>query len=209
MLKKIFTLGTLWIFLIAPTAFAATNCTPDPENIPKNIDLQKVRTTWLSWYNQARAQKKLQPYIYDSQLNRTATIWSEQAKQKGKIEHKRPGQKKYYDYQKITAWFANLGLQFKNIHGVTNTENIAWDFYSCPATAKDCTESLTKAIRHSFDFYMAEKNKKSKAHYLSIMKPEFREIGLGIAIDQVHKKFFLTVHYGTEIISNPAPVCKK
>ena len=39
-----------------------------------NIDMDRVRSTWLSWYNTARADKGLPAYIYNEQLDRTAFI---------------------------------------------------------------------------------------------------------------------------------------
>jgi len=69
-MKKIIFLAGVVIFLSAPLAFATQNCTPNPENLPKNINIAKVRETWLDWYNVARAQKKLKPYIYNLQLKR-------------------------------------------------------------------------------------------------------------------------------------------
>jgi hypothetical protein len=56
---------------------------------------------------------------------------------------------------------------------------------------------------------MAEKDKAYKAHYNSIMNKYFKEIGLGIAVDRSTHKYYLTVHYGTEIISNPWPICNE
>lgn len=211
-MKKLISFILVLAFWTVPLAFsgqalAVQNCVEMPVGVPANIDMQKVNATWLGWYNQARAKQGLSAYVYNDQLDRSALIWSLAAVKKGRIDHKRPGQKSYYDYKKVMAWFAALGLKFKNVHGETAVENIAWDYYKCPSSSKDCTDALIKAIRHGFDFFMSEKGKKYRPHYESIMNSQFKEIGLGVAVDPVHKKFFLTVHYATVISSDPSPIC--
>lgn len=182
-------------------------CNPLGDEVPVNVDMARVRATWLKWYNDARVEQGLSPYIMNNQLARTANVWSQEAVRRGYIDHRRDPGDAYYDYNKITAWFKNLGLVFKNIYGVTHTENIAWEMYNCSSTQADCTDSMITQVRKAFDFYMGEKDKTYKAHYNSIMNKYFKEIGLGIAIDTTAHKYYLTVHYGTEIISNPWPIC--
>lgn len=173
--------------------------------LPANIDMQKVRDTWLGWYNEVRGAQGLKPYSYNDQLARTAIIWSETAKQKGVIEHKRPGQTVYYDYNRMLAWFKGLGLEFKVIGNQTQVENINWGYYNCKSA--DCTQALITSIRTGFDFFYGEKNRAYRPHYESIMNKNYKIIGLGISIDEAKRRYYLTVHYGTEIISNPMPVC--
>lgn len=175
-------------------------CDIPPEDLPANVDLSKVRATWLDWENQIRAENGLPAYTYNEDLFRTATIWSETSKQKGYLDHKRPGQSAYYDYKIIEAWFKNLGLEFKNVNRKTFTESIAWEYYSCDES--DCTDKLTAAIRKGFNFFISEKGKKYSPHYDAIINPEFTQIGLGIIIDKAAGKYYLTVHYGTEITSS-------
>lgn len=175
-------------------------CDIPPEDLPANVDLSKVRATWLDWENQLRAENGLPAYTYNEDLFRTATIWSETSKQKGYIDHKRPGQSAYYDYKIIESWFKNLGVEFKNINRKTFTESIAWEYYSC--NESDCTDKLTAAIRKGFNFFISEKGKKYSPHYDAIINPEFTQIGLGIIIDKAAGKYYLTVHYGTEITSS-------
>lgn len=192
-----------------PTAnvklLATSECQSSPENMPWDVDMARVRSTWVQWNNDARAKLGLKAYVYNDQLGRTAAVWSENAKSLGYISHKRPGQTVYYDYSRLTAWFKNLGLTFKNIGGSTHTENIGWDYYSCSKT--DCTNDLLKAAKGTFNFFMSEKGKASHAHYDSIMSSNFREIGIGVAVDPVKHKYYITIHYGTEITSDPKPVC--
>ncbi|MGL5830818.1 MAG: S-layer homology domain-containing protein [Candidatus Altimarinota bacterium] len=190
------------------TAALETNfCQKSPEDLPDNIDMQKVRSTWLKWYNDARAAENLPAYTYNSQLDRTAIIWSEYSEKQGTITHTRPGQTAYYDYNRILQWFKNLDVTFASINGSTYTENIGWNYYNCPASNADCTDQLISSIRSTFDFFMSEKGKAYTAHYDSIMHRNFKIIGLGISVDPVRKKYYLTVHYGTAITSNPPAIC--
>jgi uncharacterized protein YkwD len=165
---------------------------------PKGIDMQKVRLTWLAWYNSERRKDNLHDYKYNNQLNRTAYIWSAFSEERGEITHKRIGQTEYYDYNMINDWFRDLGLQFENIQRVTHSENIGGGSFSC--TDNDCTDELVDSIKSTFDFYMAEKDQEYKPHYNSVMNDYFNEIGLGIAIDETTNKYYLTVHYGTKLI---------
>jgi len=188
-------------FLFAQPALSAASdaCLPQSPYVPKNVDLAKVRTAWLSWYNAARKANGLPAYAYDPNLDRTATLWSDLAKQKGKIAHKRPGQTVYYDYQRMVSWFKTLGLTFPNVKGMTFVENIGWDYYGCSASSADCTDQMIASIQHTYNFFIGEKNKKYRAHYDSIMGKQFKKIGLGLAVDSISKKYYLTVHYATAV----------
>ncbi len=169
---------------------------------PPNVDMKKVRDTWLDWYNKARAQNGLAPYAYNESLNMTAGNWSFFSKKKGYIDHKRAGQSSYYDYRKIGAWFASKGVTFADGNGRSNyVENIGWDYYSCPDSTVDCTEKLIASIRKTYNFFMSEKGKKYRAHYDSIMNGNYKKIGLGIAVDPAKKRYYLTVHYATDVVT--------
>ena len=175
-------------------------------NLSSTIDMSQVRQTWLNWYNTARISEGLHPYIYNDYLHYSATVWSEYMRDTDNMSHMRPGQTDYYDYSIITDWFADLGLAFKNVSGVTYSENIGYGTYRC--SDSDCTQELTDSIRHIFDGYMAEKGTSYTAHYDSVMNAYFNEIGLGIAINQSKEIMYLTVHYGTELSSHPVDVCQ-
>lgn len=182
------------------------DCIPRGEDMPTNIDMVKIRATWLQWYNEKRTAAGLKPYVYNAQLDRTAYIWSDYARTQGSISHKRPGTTAYYDYAAIKKWFKNLGLTFKTESGRDFVENIGWGVYRC--STSDCNDKLLSSIRTTFDFFYGEKNKSSRPHYDSMMSPIYDEIGIGIAIDEKSGKYYMTVHYGTSITSNPTPICE-
>ncbi|MDD3646870.1 MAG: CAP domain-containing protein [Candidatus Gracilibacteria bacterium] len=165
-----------------------------------NIDLSKVKETWLGRYNSVRSDLGRGNYSYNSTLEKTAIEWSELSKQRGEITHKRNSGDVYYDYAKITSWFKDRGVICKNVNSITHTENIGWGMYSC--NDLDCTDELIGTIRSTFDFYMSEKNKSYKPHYESIVNPYFTIIGLGISIEDLGNsmyKYYLTVHFCTEL----------
>ncbi|MDD4318946.1 MAG: CAP domain-containing protein [Candidatus Peribacteraceae bacterium] len=199
---------TLFVFclLAIPVAKAeeplclTTSATNGP-----SIDMERVRKTWLGWNNRLRRRLKLQPYALDGHLNASATNWSIYAVQRGFIDHKRAADAAYYDYPAIEQWFANRGLHFKNIERITFTENIGWGTYACKDN--DCTLAAIDAIRKTFRFYLAERNKASRAHYNSIVNAHFTSIGVGLGLSPEKDKYYLTVHYGTPFSSPPPPLC--
>lgn len=180
-------------------------CSAFEEGRIDKVDMQEVQRVWLGWVNDARAQEGLPPYRMDRQLIRTAWLWSDRARSLGTINHKRDGQSAYYDYKMVGNWFSSLGLDFKNVKGSTYTENIGWGMYRCKKD--DCTGDMINAIRSTFDFFMSEKGKASAPHYNSIVNPSYASIGMGVTVDG-SGKYYLTVHYGTQITSDPDPICR-
>ena len=175
------------------------------KRLPENIDWERVTSTWLEWYNGSRALAGLAPYTYDLALEKTSFVWSNRAARLGSITHKRDGQKAYYDYKRIARWFSDQGLSFANIRNRTFVENIGWGYYRCGSV--DCTDELLASIRTTYEFFMSEKNKKNRVHYESIMSPTYRQIGLGVALDPSRSRYYLTVHYATEVTADRYPVC--
>lgn len=108
----------------------------------------------------------------------------------------------------IADWFEDQGLTFENRYRVTFTENIGWGPFRCSSSKSDCTDEMIDTIRGSFDFYMDEKYDDYKPHYNSLMNEYFDEIGLGIAVDEGAGQYYLSVHYGTKITSDPLPICE-
>jgi len=193
---------SLNLFLTPSVSAQEAACLPRiTDAVPSSIQIDRVERVWLSWNNRLRRRLKLTPYAPHAALTATATEWSLQAKQNGTIDHKRSPDAAYYDYTMIEQWFADRGLTFANVNRTTFTENIGWGTYTC--TTDDCTRSLIRAVRKTFNFYMAERLKPSQPHWKSLVNPEFRQIGLGIAVDEAAGRYYLTVHYATEITSTP------
>ncbi len=183
-----------------------SNCLPfDSQNI-LGVDMDTVRETWLSWYNDERRSAKLPAYRLDEYLSRTATFWSEYSAQQGVINHQRPGQKAYYDYDAITQWFRDQGIEFTNVNGFTFTENIGYGSWNCQKS--DCTAEMITKIREIFEFYIREKNLSSRPHYNAIFNPSFTKIGVGIAVNKEKKQFYITTHLAAEIANKQQEICQ-
>jgi hypothetical protein len=175
------------------------------EDLPANIDMDIVRQTWLEWYNKERTALGLHEYALDDQLNMTATAWSKISRDRGYMDHKRPGQTSYYDFYMILDWFKNLGIEFEDS---AFSENIAWEMYYCDASEADCTQQMVDSIKKGFNFFMSEKGGSYTAHYDSITSSNYNIIGLGIAIDDAANKYYLTVHYAKAISNDPMQICE-
>lgn len=193
-LSRCFTLAIMSFFVMG--LCLALTPSVHASSFPSNVDLKKVQSTWLGWYNTVRTKAKLPRYTYSPTLHRTATAWSTTAKERGYLNHKRNGQTAYYDYTLIKKWFAAQGVVFSG-SGTLFTENIGWGPYSC--TKKDCTSEMIDTIRYTFDAYMAEKGKNYRPHYNSVVSSVYTKIGLGIVVDEKKGKLYLTVHYAKKI----------
>ena len=207
-MTKRFTLSGLILlsaFALMASAHAASGACIIPAAQPPHINIVKVRQTWLSWYNRYRARLKLPAYQLNDTLNATASVWSANAVRRGLIDHKRTPTSSYYDYPAIEQWFKNQGVTFVNMHGITFTENIGWGPLKCPKD--DCTDAAISAIKSTFDFYLAEKGKKSDAHYSSIINKTFTQMGVGLAVDP-KGKYYLTVHFAAKINSKTPALCQ-
>ncbi len=201
----LFSVCTLVLSLVAaPLADAAKDCVPFLDARIRRVDMHRVRDAWLQWQNAERKAQGLKPLVYNPQLNRTATLWSIDAAKNKAITHKRSTSAGYYEYGTIEAWFADLGLTFTNANRSTFSESIGYGSYACKAG--DCTTKLTDAIRTTFDFYMREKGKPSSPHYNAIVRPEFTQVGMGLALRD--GTYYITTHYSTELVDDPLPLCR-
>ena len=187
----------------AASGASMVSCPKSAISSVPNVDMARVRSAWLSWYNEVRVGRKLQPYVYDANLDHSALLWSRHSANIAKSSHQREGTTAYYDYKAIERWFASLGLTFKNVSGTTFTENIGWGPYTCKK--KDCTDELLKAIRTTFRFYVSEQHRKSNAHWKSMINPNFRKIGLGLVVKG--GRYYLTVHFAAEITAIQNVTC--
>ncbi|EKE26549.1 MAG: hypothetical protein ACD_4C00245G0003 [uncultured bacterium (gcode 4)] len=170
-----------------------------PNLSASNYNIETVRNKWLEWTNSERSNYWIKNLTYNAFLNSTSQNWSDYSKTKWYIDHKRPGQMLYYDYKKILSWFGSKGVNFKKINSATFSESIWWEVYRC--NKKDCTQDLISSVRKTFNFYMKEKWKKYSPHYSSIIGKNFNQIWLWISIDDKKWRYYLTVHYATEVLA--------
>ncbi len=168
----------------------------------RNVDINRVQNTWLSWNNSLRKKKWLHPYTLRNELNKTALEWSKFSKQRGYIIHGRPwdgcvGKYNYgcYNFPVIDKWFKKRGINPKIVARSKHTENIGWGYYKC--NSSDCTDALIKSIRKTYDFFYRERSYNG-VHYRSLVHNHFKSIGLGVTVDPTKKRYYLTVHYANE-----------
>jgi len=174
-----------------------------------NLDINKLKSTWLWWQNEVRRNMWLSLYTYDSRLNDTAFEWSIISKNKWLMDHKRDQGDSFYNYNKIESWFKDRWVECKIKERATASESI-WSFwYYC--NSWDCTQAAITSLRKIFDMYMAEKwkSRSNNPHYRAITSSAFSKIWLGMAIkeDKEFTKgypwyryydYYVTTHYCTE-----------
>lgn len=157
-----------------------------------------IISNWIKWTNEERRRHDTWDIKINDNLTKTAFEWANYSKSKWSISHKRPWQNVYYDYKKITSWFRSRWLIFSKIGWSTFSESIWWNTYSC--SQKDCTEAISQAVYKTFAMYLREKWNKYSPHYGAMINKNFKQIGIGIVVDETKKKYYLTVHYATQVI---------
>lgn len=165
------------------------------------IDMSRVRTAWLWYYNTVRKNIWKNEYSFDEKLNDTAQEWSDTSLSRWVMSHKRDSGDSYYNYNKITSRFKDRWVVCKNVNRITHSENIGRWYYSC-SDSSDCTDKLIWGIKQVFDMYMAEKWKSNHVHYDSVVMTQFSKIWVWIAIKKSsgsNYEFYITTHYCTEI----------
>lgn len=165
------------------------------------IDMSRVRTAWLWYYNEVRKNIWKSEYSFDEKLNDTAEEWSDTSLSRWVMSHKRDSGDSYYNYNKITSRFKDRWVVCKNVNRITHSENIGRWYYSC-SDSNDCTDKLIWGIKQVFDMYMAEKWKSNHVHYDSVVMTQFSKIWVWIAIKKSggsNYEFYITTHYCTEL----------
>lgn len=167
------------------------------KNTITNVDMSRVRSTWIGWYNATRSSLNLESYMYDARLDSTAHDWNRIFSAGKWLNHhtRTPGDG-YYNFIKIDEWFIERGIDPPVVNRSKHTENVGYGYYNC--NQSDCTDELIASIRSTYDFFMSEKGKSYDAHYRSIVNPVFSKIGLDIIVVPSEKRYYLTVHYITE-----------
>jgi hypothetical protein len=182
-----------------PTTVIHTTVVAQPSSVssPQGVDMSRVRSAWLGWYNGVRQAEWIRSYSYDTRLDTTAYDWN-QVFSSGKWlnHHRRNPWDSYYNFAVIDQWFISRGINPKIVNRAKHTENVWYGSYSC--NSGDCTDSLIRSIRSTFDFFMSEKGKSYDAHYRSIVQPNFSRIGLSVIVVPTEQRYYLTVHYITE-----------
>ena len=163
-----------------------------------NYDPEIVKNNWLSWTNEERLKVWVSSLVLNENLNKTALDWSTYSKNRWYIDHKRVWQKSYYDFKKIWSWFNSEWVSFKKVNRTTFSESIGWNTYTC--NTSDCTTQVSNAINKTFVMYMREKGKKNWTHYQSMINKYFRQIWIWLVLDETKHRYYITIHYWTEVV---------
>ena len=165
-----------------------------------NIDFDKVRQAWLTWHNELRIQQGLDPYIYHSDLEKTAKNWADYLVSLKRSTHKRASSDGYYNYWGIKKWFANLGVSFlkETAWKSAFSESIGYRLYRC--TTWDCTQELINSTKKIFDTFVSEG--KWGVHYKAMVMPHFKQIGLGFQFDPEKKYVYTVIHYAEKVLDD-------
>ncbi len=161
------------------------------------IDAHKVEREWIWWVNDIRNDAGLSSLKREKVLTNSATSRSVDLMKKWVADHKRFSNSAYYDYNQITAWFAQHGAVFKNVGWTTHTENIWRARYSC--NSWDCTQVAIESMRRIYNYFAAESSYNG-VHWRTMMHPKFEIVGVWFTIDETQRKIYGVMHYGTELL---------
>ena len=170
------------------------------DQMPASVDMDEVRSQWLAWHNEARANRGIKPLALNTGLNYSSSLWAKSNKADGELTHDRPGG------QSLTDWFADVGIEFKKLTGIVYGENLGYRTYRC--TTSDCTQEAIEAARFIFDSFMAEEGKAYTGHYDNIVEPDFVDLGLGMAVDSAQEALYITTQYSFGVESYPSDLCQ-
>lgn len=149
-----------------------------------NVNRDKVKKEWLSWHNEERAQKWLDPYTYNENLNFTSLIRAQQIaseKRKTWSTHSRNSSDGYRNTDSIRERFSNLWVNV-----VYFSESNAYGYYNCKKS--DCTQEMIDVLRKCFDRTFLDSN-----HYAAVVSSTFDQIWLWVATNWTYVR--LTTHY--------------
>ncbi len=170
------------------------------DEVPSSVDTDEVRSQWLSWHNQERANRGIAELSQNTGLNYSSSLWAKSNKNLGTITHDRP------NGQSLTDWFADVGIVFQSKNGIVYGENLGLRTFRC--SVADCTDEALASARIIFDAFMDEEGTNYTGHYDSIIESDFIDLGLGIAIDSADEVMYITTQYSFGVASYPSNMCQ-
>lgn len=182
---------------------SSKNTTKITTNLPHisdtitNIDVEKVRDAVLSRHNSERSSIWLKTYIYNFNLEWTATTRAKKLVESGKTSNlhlRNPGDW-YYNYNSMQDWFSGLGVKFPVSvwWAASFSETIWYNTYRC--SKSDCTQELINAIKKTWTWLIMKEKTSWGSHYRAAMMKHFTQMWLWIAVDRTHNRYYLVIHY--------------
>ena len=158
------------------------------DQVITNVDWDRVQREWLSWHNEERANKWLNPYTYNENLNFTSLVRAQQIaneKREAWSTHIRQVWDKYFPTDSIRERFANLWVKVVNF-----SESNAYGYYNCKKS--DCTQEMIDALKKCFKKTILDKN-----HYSAVVNNNFDQIWFWVATNWTYLR--LTTHYAKNV----------
>ena len=197
-------LSLLLLLIFCSSLFLWTSYAQD-SSLPARVNFAKVQSARLDWQNTERKKLGLPVYTGNDILQSSAQDRAESLKDMGTVTHQRKATDGYYNYWSIKSRFSDHGVGFSDDSGTLFSESLWWGYYLC--SKDDCTDSLIKAIKSTFTFFMNEKGKWNQPHYKAIVSKDFTSVWLGITT--VGKQYYLVSHYGRNIVkAEPVKLAK-
>ena len=164
-----------------------------------NIDVDEVRKAVLKWHNDERRSFWLKEYKYNLDLEWTAITWTNNLANSWKTKnlHARKSSDGFYNYDSLLNWFANLWVNFpKSIWWWASfSESIGYGMYRC--SASDCTQSLIKSIKTTWDGLIMKEKASNGSHYKAATMKYFTQMWVGIAVS--NGRYYMVIHYWVDI----------
>jgi hypothetical protein len=163
----------------------------------------KVREAILSWHNEERSNIWVNSYMYNLDLEWSATYRADNLANSHKTNnlHLRNIWDGYYNYNSILNWFSSLWINFpKSIKWAASFSETVWyGTYRC--SKSDCTQELINAIKRTWtNLIMKEKSSKG-SHYNAAVMKHFTQMWAWIAIDKSNNRYYIVIHYGVDFSS--------
>ena len=177
--------------------------TQSTKNLPhisdnfSNIDVKKVREAIVSWHNDERNSVWVDSYVYNLDLEWSATIWANKLANSGKTSnlHLRNPWDGYYNYNSMLSWFSGIWIKFPaGIKWAASfSESIGYGTYKC--SKKDCTTDLINAIKKTWIWLIMKEKAWNGSHYRAVVMKHFTQMWAWIAIDKSHNRYYVVFHY--------------
>lgn len=154
------------------------------EQVVSNVDWDRVKKEWLSWHNEERTKKWMDPYTYNENLNYTSLIRAQQIaseQRKTWSTHARKSGDWYRNTESIRSRFANLWVNV-----VYFSESNAYGYYNCKKS--DCTQEMIDALKKCFNRTFLD-----RTHYPAVVSSSYDQIWFWVATNWTYLR--LTTHY--------------
>lgn len=169
------------------------------DNLP-NVNVQKIREAVLSWHNKERNNIWVNSYIYNLDLEWSATIWANNLAKSGKTKnlHLRNAWDWYYNYNSMLNRFSGLWINFPKSSnwGASFSETIWRNIYKC--SKSDCTDDLINAIEKTWTWLIMKEKTSNGSHYRAATMKYFTQMWAWIAIDEENNRYYIVIHYGVK-----------